>query len=327
MLRDHFHLLSMDGQGLAGRQAAVCAAGAILHYLRDTQRAALDHLDRPTHYDRSDSMLLDAVTVRNLELIEPVFADDIALGKSATLLGVLDQTATGMGGRLLRQRLLHPSLNQPEIDARLDAVGELLGETILRAELRKELSGVLDLERLLAKVTLGSANPRDLLALGKSLERIPQLKQRVQNRQSGRLQAICAALDDVPEAHQRILAALADEPPVNLSDGGAIRAGYNGELDELRDLSRNGRQYIAQIEARERERTGIQSLKVRFNNVFGYYIEISKANMRLAPADYERKQTLVKHWKGRTMAIDITRKIPPGEEVYERLWSGNPEDK
>src|SRR5579872_6209572 len=114
MLRDHFQLLTLDGQGLAGRPAAVCAAGAILHYLRDTQRAALDHLDRPTHYDRSDSMLLDAVTVRNLELIEPVFADDVALGKSATLIGVLDQTATGMGGRLLRQRLLHPSLSQPE---------------------------------------------------------------------------------------------------------------------------------------------------------------------------------------------------------------------
>src|SRR5437867_3603238 len=315
MLRDHFHLLSLDGQGLAGRQAAVCAAGAILHYLRDTQRAALDHLDRPTHYDRSDSMLLDAVTVRNLELIEPVFADDVALGKSATLLGVLDQTATGMGGRLLRQRLLHPSLNQPEIDARLDAVGELLGETILRAELRKELGGVLDLERLLAKVTLGSANPRDLLALGKSLERIPQLKQRVQNRQSGRLQAICAALDDVPEAHQRILAALADEPPVNLSDGGAIRAGYNPELDELRDLSRNGRQYIAQIEARERERTGIQSLKVRFNNVFGYYIEISSANLHKAPPDYERKQTLVNAERYTTPELkDYERKVLDAEE-------------
>jgi DNA mismatch repair protein MutS len=315
MLRDHFHLLSLDGQGLANRQAAVCAAGAILHYLRDTQRAALDHLDRPTHYDRADSMLLDAVTVRNLELIEPVFADDVALGKSATLLGVLDQTATGMGGRLLRQRLLHPSLNGPEIEARLDAVGELLAATILRAELRKELGGVLDLERLLAKVTLGSAGPRDLLALGKSLERIPLLRQRVERRESGRLQQICAALDDVPEAHQRILAAIADEPPMNLADGGAIRAGYNAELDELRDLSRNGRQYIAQIEARERERTGIQSLKVRFNNVFGYYIEISKANLRLAPADYERKQTLVNAERFTTPELkDYERKVLDAEE-------------
>src|SRR5258708_327550 len=151
MLRDHFHLLSLDGQGLAGRRAAICAAGAILHYLRDTQRAALDHLDRPTHYDRAGSMLLDAVTGRDLELIEPVFADDVALGKSATLIAVLDHTPPGMGGPLLRQRLLHASLSQPDVEARLDAVGELLAATILRAELRKELGAVLDLERLLAK--------------------------------------------------------------------------------------------------------------------------------------------------------------------------------
>jgi DNA mismatch repair protein MutS len=315
MLRDHFHLLTLDGQGLAGRHAAVCAAGAILHYLRDTQRAALDHLDRPTHYDRAESMMLDAVTVRNLELIEPVFADDIALGKSATLLGVLDQTATGMGGRLLRQRLLRPSLSQPEIEDRLDAVGEFLRETILRAELRKELAGVLDLERLLAKVTLGSAGPRDLLALGKSLERIPWLKQRVENRQSARLKRICASLDDVPEVRYRILSAIADEPPMLLTDGGAIRPGYNAELDELRDLSRNGRQYIAQIEARERERTGIQSLKVRFNNVFGYYIEISKANLHNAPADYERKQTLVNAERFTTPELkDYERKVLDAEE-------------
>ncbi len=320
MLRDHFQLLTLDGQGLAGRPAAVCAAGAILHYLRDTQRAALDHLDRPTHYDRSDAMLLDAVTVRNLELIEPVFADDVALGKSATLLGVLDQTATGMGGRLLRQRLLHPSLGLDEIEARLEAVGELLSETILRAELRKELGGVLDLERLLAKVTLGSAGPRDLFALGKSLERIPQLKQRVADRNSPRLQSICAALDDVPEVCQRILAAIAEEPPVNVTDGGAIRAGYNADLDELRDLSRNGKQFIAHIEARERERTGIQSLKVRFNNVFGYYIEISKANLRLAPADYERKQTLVNAERFTTPELkDYERKVLDAEEKILEL--------
>ncbi len=315
MLRDHFHLLSLDGQGLAGKHAAVCAAGAILHYLRDTQRAALDHLARPAPYDRSDSMLLDSVTVRNLELIEPVFADDAGLGKSATLLGVLDQTATGMGGRLLGQRLLRPSVSEAEIEARLDAVAELLSETILRVELRKELAGVLDLERLLARATLGSAGPRDLLALGKSLERIPRLKARVERPGGARLQAIRDALDEVPEVRERILTALADEPPMNLTDGGAIRAGYNPELDELRDLSRNGKQYIAQIETRERERTGIQSLKVRFNNVFGYYIEISKANLRLAPVDYERKQTLVNAERFTTPELKgYERKVLDAEE-------------
>jgi DNA mismatch repair protein MutS len=315
MLRDHFHLLTLDGQGLARRHAAVCAAGAILHYLRDTQRAALDHLDRPAPYDRAESMQLDAVTVRNLELLEPVFADDAGLGKSATLLGVLDQTATGMGGRLLRQRLLRPSLNQAEIEARLDAVGELLAETILRAELRKDLAGVLDLERLLAKVTIGSAGPRDLQALGKSLERIPHLRERVAARASERLRELHAGLDDVPEVAARIAAAIADEPPANLADGGAIRPGYNPELDELRDLSRNGRQYIAQIEARERDRTGIQSLKVRFNNVFGYYIEVSKPNLPHVPADYERKQTLVNAERFTTPELkDYERKVLDAED-------------
>src|ERR1035438_5595010 len=163
-LRDHFKLLTLDGCGLANRPAAVSAAGAILHYLRDTQRTALDHLDRPTYYDRADSMILDAVTVRNLELTEPLFAAD-ATGPQpqATVLAALDQSLTGMGGRLLRQRLLRPSLERAEIEQRLDAVENLLQQTILRAELRKQLGGILDLERLLAKVTLGSAGPRDLL--------------------------------------------------------------------------------------------------------------------------------------------------------------------
>src|SRR5580693_5054626 len=213
-LRDHFGLLSLDGCGLANRQAAVCAAGAILHYLRETQKAALEHLDRPLHYDRAGSMLLDAVTVRNLELVEPLFAGERT---DATLLHVLDQTHTGMGGRLLRQRLLRPSLDRVEIEGRLDAAAELLQQTILRAELRKQLSGILDIERLLAKITMGVANPRDVLALGRSLEKIPTLKATVD--QVG--QALSPAnLDEVSEARDRILQAIADEPPINLADGG-----------------------------------------------------------------------------------------------------------
>ncbi len=292
-LRDHFKLLTLDGCGLANRPAATSAAGAILHYLRDTQRAALDHLDRPTFYDRADSMVLDAVTVRNLELIEPLFAADAGGPQpEATVLAVLDQTLTGMGGRLLRQRLLRPSMDRAEIEERLDAAGELLQQTILRAELRKQLGGILDLERLLSKITLGSAGPRDLLALGRSLEKIPALKRCFDTQQALRLRAIHERLDELPDVANLILEAISDEPPLNIADGGAIRAGYHAELDELRDLSLNGRQYIAQIEARERQRTGIQSLKVRFNNVFGYYIEITRANLHLAPPDYERKQTL-----------------------------------
>jgi DNA mismatch repair protein MutS len=309
-LRDHFKLLSLDGCGLAERHAAVCAAGAILHYLQETQRAALDHLDRPSYYDRAEGMVLDAVSVRNLELVEPLFA-----GEGATLLSVIDQTMTGMGGRLLRRRLLGPSLDRGEIEARLDAVGDLRGDAIVRAEVRGELSGVLDVERLLAKITIGSAGPRELLALGRSLEKIPALKKTIEGRQAKKLVVIREQLDEMPEVRDRILNAIADAPPVSVVDGGAIRAGYNAELDELRDLRQNGRQYIAQIESRERTRTGIQSLKVRFNNVFGYYIEISKANQHLAPADYERKQTLANAERFTTPELkDYERKVLDAEE-------------
>ena len=315
-LRDHFKLLSLDGCGLANRPAAVGASGAILHYLRDTQRAALDHLDRPTFYDRADFMVLDAVTVRNLELVEPLFSADMGGPQSAaTVLAVLDQTQTGMGGRLLRQRLLRPSMACVEIEQRLDAVGELAQQTILRSELRKQLAGILDIERLLAKVTLGSAGPRDLLALGRSLEKIPALKRCFDTQQAGRLRSIHEHLDELPDVTNLILEAIADEPPLNLADGGTIRGGFHAELDELRDLSLNGRQYIAQIEARERQRTGIQSLKVRFNNVFGYYIEITKSNLHLAPADYERKQTLANAERFTTPELkDYERKVLDAEE-------------
>jgi DNA mismatch repair protein MutS len=292
-LRDHFKLLTLDGCGLGGRSAAVGAAGAILHYLRETQRAALDHLDRPTWYNRADSMVLDAVTVRNLELTEPVFAADADGGAAqATVLAVLDQTRTGMGGRLLRQRLLRPSMDAVEIEERLGAVGELLEQTILRSQLREQLAGILDIERLLAKVTLGTAGPRELLALGRSIEKIPALRQAIAARQGARLRSIHNGLDELADVARLVLEAIADEPPLNVADGGTIRAGFHAELDELRDLKQNGQRYIAQIEARERQRTGIGSLKVRFNNVFGYYIEITRANQHLAPADYERKQTL-----------------------------------
>ena len=314
-LRDHFKLLSLDGCGLGNRPAAVAAAGAVLHYLRETQRGALDHLDRPAWYDRADAMVLDAVTLRNLEIVEPLFAADAAGQAQPTLLSVLDQTLTGMGGRLLRQRLLRPSMECAEIEQRLDAVGELLQQTILRAELRKQLEGILDIERLLAKVTLGSAGPRDVLALGRSIDKIPAVKRTFDTQQAARLRSIHERLDELPDVANLILEAIADEPPLNIADGGTIRAGFHAELDELRDLKQNGQQYIAQIETRERQRTGIQSLKVRFNNVFGYYIEITRANQHLAPADYERKQTLANAERFTTPELkDYERKVLDAEE-------------
>jgi DNA mismatch repair protein MutS len=289
-LKDHFGLLSLEGCGLAGKPLAVGAAGAVLHYLGETQGGALGHLEPPVFHDRARAMALDAATVRNLELIEPLFAGE---SREVTLIAVLDETRTAMGGRLLRRRLLAPSLELAEIEARLDAVEELLTRTIARAEIRKILEGVLDLERLLARVSLGTATPRDLVALGRSLAAVPALKQQASALGAARLRELAGRLDEVSEVREAILAGMADNPPVNLADGGVIRDGYHAALDELRDIRRNSRQYIAAIEARERARTGIGSLKVRFNNVFGYYIEISKANLHLAPPDYERKQTLV----------------------------------
>jgi len=280
LLKEHFTLLSLDGCGLAGRPLATAAAGAILHYLRDTQRAALNHVERPSFFDRGETMVLDAVTVRNLELIDPLFAGE---SKESTLVSVLDATMTGMGGRLLRRRLLRPSVTESEINARLDAVETLLKDTILRAELRKVLVQILDLERLLAKITLGTASPRELLAMGRSLAKVPELNRLLSEPR----------FDEIAEVRDRILQGISDDPPVTLNDSGTIRDGVHPELDELRDLSRNSKQYLANIEVRERQRTGIASLKVRFNNVFGYYIEISKTNLDRVPADYDRKQTLV----------------------------------
>jgi len=289
-VENHFGVLSLEGFGLASRTAAATAAGAILHYVRTTQRGSLDHVDRIGFYERQNCLVLDAVTVRNLELIEPLFA---GTGDNATLFRCLDCTVTPMGKRLLRSWMLRPSIDLAEINSRLDAVECLLADLVAREELRRALDGILDLERLLSRVTLEAANPRDLLALAASLARLPAVRAAVSHFPAGRLQSLHAQCDELGDVRRRIVTSVEDEPPLTLADGGVIRTGVDTALDELRDLSRNSRQYIAQIEQRERQRTGIASLKVKFNTVFGYYLEISKPNLHLAPADYERKQTLV----------------------------------
>jgi len=325
---ESFRLHSLDGCGLGDKPLAVAAAGAVLHYLRETQRTALDHLNRPAFYQRHDQMVLDGTTVRNLELVEPLFAGE---KREATLIHVLDKTLTGMGGRLLRRRLLNPSCDQGEIEGRLDDVAELTSKMIVRGDLRRALGGVQDLERLLAKVTLGSATAREMLALGKSLAQLAHVSKVTGQLESSGLRR---EIDHVAELSERVLNAVADEPPVNLADGGSIRDGFHAELDELRDISKNSRQYIAAIETRERSRTGIQSLKVRFNNVFGYYIEISRTNLQLAPADYERKQTLanaerfttpeLKELEGKVLAAE-EKILTLEREIFQelRLFAGS----
>jgi DNA mismatch repair protein MutS len=290
LLENQFGVLSLEGFGLAGRTAAGSAAGAILHYVRSTQRGSLDHVDRIGFYERQNCLVLDAVTVRNLELLEPLFT---ASADNVTLFRALDCSNTPMGKRLLRAWMLRPAVDIEDINQRLDAVEELVRNTVGREELRRQLEGVLDMERLLSRIALETANPRDLLAMAASLGRLPAVRRAVGEAKSQRLRELSEGLDDLPELREQIERTLADEPPLSLADGGVIRGGANPELDELRALSRNSKQYLAQVEERERQRTGINSLKVKFNNVFGYYIEISKANQHLAPADYERKQTLV----------------------------------
>jgi DNA mismatch repair protein MutS len=308
LLENHFGVLSLEGFGLSGKPAAAAAAGAILYYVRSTQRGTLSHVDRIGFYERQTCLVLDAVTVRNLELIEPLFAGAEA---GVTLVRSIDATVTPMGKRLLRSWLLRPSIDLAEINARLDAVEAQVKETIAREELRRALDGILDLERLLSRVTLETANPRDLLALAASLAKLPAVRKalarvvapdsaaqatpvaRANEKSPDRLTTLHSSVDELTDLRQRIESTIIPEPPISLSDGGVIQPGADQELDQLRDLSRNSKQFLAQIEQRERQRTGIASLKVKFNSIFGYYLEISKANSHLAPPDYERKQTLV----------------------------------
>ena len=289
LVENHFGVLSLEGFGLAGKPAASTAAGAILYYVRQTQRGSLDHIDRVGFYERQSSLVLDAVTVRNLELVEPLFS---ASGESVTLLRSIDETSTPMGKRLLRAWLLRPLIDRGEIAARLDGVEEFTRQTIAREELRSTLAGVLDLERLLSRVTLETATPRDLVALAASLSRLPALRRALQPLGASRVCSLSASVDELSDVRERIERTLVPEAPMSLSEAGAIAPGADRELDGLRELSRNGKQFLAEMERRERERTGISSLKVRFNSVFGYYIEISKSNLHLVPADYERRQTL-----------------------------------
>jgi DNA mismatch repair protein MutS len=290
LLENHFGVLSLEGFGLAGHTAAAAAAGAILYYVRLTQRGSLDHVDRIGVYERQNCLVLDAVTVRNLELIEPLFAGTDA---GVTLFRSIDCAVTPMGKRLLRSWLLRPSLDLGEINARLDAVESGVKDVVSREELRRALDGVLDLERLLSRVTLETANPRDVLALTASLAKIPAVKAAVARLLADRLKTLCGSLDELADLRGRIDQTIVPEPPLSFADGGVISAGVNRELDELRELSRNSKQVLAQIEQRERGRTGISSLKVKFNSIFGYYLEVSKPNLHLVPQDYERKQTLV----------------------------------
>jgi len=290
LVERQLNVRSLEGFGLDGHEPAAIAAGAVLHYVRSTQQNDALHIDSLKFEEHSTALELDQVTVRNLELVEPIFAGQ---DERVTLFRALDACQTPMGKRLLRATILRPLNNAPEIEARYEAVTEAHGDLLKREEIRRAFDGILDLERLLARISLDSAGPRDVRALAASLARLPGVKTALSAMTAPRWRAISAQLDTLDEVTARIVKTLVAEPPLTLVDGGAVMSGVDTELDELRAISSSGRQAIAAIEERERQRTGIGSLKVRYNSVFGYYIEITKANMALAPADYERKQTLV----------------------------------
>src|ERR1700676_3055076 len=322
ILREQFGVVELTRVGLDEPPQSLAAAGAIIHYLREnaargvdrsaagknddgsqvattdatTSIEALRHLDRVRYYEQRNTLLLDPVSVRNLELLNPIFTEEAGRAGPSTLIAALDATVTGMGARLLRSWILRPLIDRAAIETRLGAVAHLVQQTVVRGEIRKELRGILDLERLTSRITLGLATPRELVALRRSLAQLPILKKFLTPPPAGGsdlLRHLYEQIDELAEVRERLERAIVDEPPALASDPGMIRGGYHSELDELRNLSQHSKQIIASMEERERKRTNIGSLKIRFNHVFGYYIEISKPNLHLAPNDYERKQTLV----------------------------------
>jgi DNA mismatch repair protein MutS len=322
-LLDQLRVGNLEGFGLERRQAAVAAAGALLRYLRDTQKADLAHVRGLRVKQATDCLLIDPTTLKHLEIVEAVDG-----GRPGSLLDEIDRTVTAMGSRLLRAWLLRPLIALEPIRDRLDAVEELAYRSTDRGKLREALKGVQDLERLTSRIALGSAGPRDFVALRQSLAAIPRVRVLLTECRAPLVRSLLGELDDLADVREWIEAAVQEDPPALARDGGFLRDGYDRELDELRGISRSGKQIIAEMEERERARTGIQSLKVRFNRVFGYYIEISKANLHAVPADYQRKQTIaggerfitpaLKEYEEKVLGAD-ERSVERELELFEAL--------
>ncbi len=318
LLIKQFGVRSLDGYGLTGKAEAIRAAGSCLRYAQETQRAGAAHISDIVYFEPQDHLVLDNITVRNLELVEALGGG----GASRSLLEVIDETVTGMGARLLRSWLLRPSLHRGEIEQRHGAVAELHASHVKRDRTRTLLKEVADVERLTGRLNLGSATPRDLVALRRSLDQVPQVREALANSESSLLQVLNEACDELADVRTLIASAIEDDPPAKVIDGGVIRNGYATELDELRSLSRNAKQTIAAMEAEERSRTGIGSLRIRYNNVFGYFIEVSKANAARVPPDYERRQTLANAERFTTTALkEWESKVLGAEERILQLES------
>jgi DNA mismatch repair protein MutS len=315
LLLDHFKVRILDGYGLTRKDEAVRAAGACLRYAQETQRAAAEHVTDLVYFEPQDHLVLDNVTVRNLELVE-----SLAGGSGRSLLQVIDETVTGMGGRLLRSWLLRPCVKRLEVEARLAAVQDLFTSQRQRDKLRALLKEVSDLERLIGRVSLGSATPRDLIAMLRSLNQSPRIREVLREFDSSLLEILAENTDELTDVRDLIGNAITDDPPVKVADGDTIREGYSAELDELRSISRNAKQIIATLEATERTRSGIGNLRIRFNGVFGYFIEVSKANATRVPVEYERRQTLANAERFTTPELrDWEKKVLGADERITQL--------
>jgi DNA mismatch repair protein MutS len=288
VLLEHFNVASLEGFGGAGHTLSLCAAGSLVHYLRDSQLAALGKVAALRFFEPTEFMKLDASTVTNLELVQTLDGS-----KNGSLFSLLDETRTGMGARLLKSWLLLPLLNLPELERRQDAVEALTARVQTHGRLAATLAEIHDLERLISRVMVGVAGPREILALRDSIRVIPSLQVLLGEFSAPRLCEIRDQLDALDDVAALVDAAISDDPPVSANETGIIRASYSQELDELRAIRHSGKGYIASLEARERQNTGIPSLKIKLNQVFGYFIEITKANLAHVPANYLRKQTLV----------------------------------
>jgi DNA mismatch repair protein MutS len=302
-LLNHFRTRTLDGFGLGEMPHAIGAAGAILGYLRETQKSTLAQLTSIRPYSTSSFMVLDPFTRRNLELTETIRTRKT----QGSLLDILDRTVTAMGARLLRTWISQPLLDLKRLEARLDVVETLVANEVLRAELKAALKKVSDIERLTNRLMIGKAGPRDLLGLRESLQAVPEIRQLIEPIPA--LSALLERLDACGEICDLISSAISDEPPATLGNTGVIRAGYAPELDDILAATKDAREWIANLEPKERRRTGIASLKVGYNKVFGYYIEVSHANVDKIPSDYIRKQTLV----------NAERYITPELKDYETL--------
>ena len=287
-LKDHFHVNTLEGLGLQDYDSGVIAAGALFQYLNETQKTALSHMATIHPYTADKFMLIDSSTRRNLELVETMREKQ----KKGSLLWVLDKTKTAMGARALRNLVLQPLINRDEIIRRQDAIEELSDNAIDREEIREYLGPIYDLERIMTKISCKSANPRDLIAFKNSLEMIPHIKNQTGHFKCDVFRQCFEQMDDLKDLYNLVDTAIIDDPPITMRDGGMIKDGFSAEADELRNAKIKGKEWLAELESREKEKTGIKNLKVKYNKVFGYYLEVTNSFKNLVPAEWVRKQTL-----------------------------------